>query len=152
MKFRYIHSHHYLSERFNIDEYECQKLIKVIDKRHRSVTIIPNAAGLIACFIWMFIFGRGTDALEGTQWDILEFLFGIGPVGVIFVFFLGFGIAIILASITFIVLRKRLLCKQFEDHLIKPICFWCGYSLKGLESESNYIKCPECGERSRNGL
>ena len=147
--FKKYRTDHLLAKRFGIDKYECQTLIKIIDKHNRWKKEVSSIAGSIVFIIWMFFFGIGTDALEGTRWDILGFLFDIGPVGYILVILLGFGIAIFLGTFTSIILRRRFLKKQFQDHLFTPACFWCGYSLKGLESESNYTKCPECGKRSR---
>lgn len=151
MESKFLQTHLVLAERFGIDKDECQNLIRVIDKRKRFKKEVPSIVGGIIFVIWMFIFGRGTDVLEGTRWDILDFLWDQGFIGIILMLFLGFGIAILLATITSIILRRRFLIKQFHDHLFTPLCFWCGYSLKGLENESNFIKCPECGERSRTG-
>lgn len=144
-----LRSQRVLSKQFGIDKYECQKLIKVIDKRMRWKKEVAYTIGSINFAIWMFIFGLGTQALEGTRWDIFKFLEGLGFIGIILAILLGFGTAIFLGTITSIILRRRFLKKQFQDHLFTPACFWCGYSLKGLENENNYIKCPECGERSR---
>ena len=151
MMFKNYQTDHLLAKHFGIEKDECHKLIKVIRKRKRSIDIKSGLVSLSVFWAWMIFFGRGTDALEGTRFDILNYLLDSGPIGVILVLFLGFGIAIILATITNIMLSKRLLMQQFNYHLFTPACFWCGYSLKGLDNENNYIKCPECGERSRTG-
>lgn len=151
MESKFLQTHLLLADRFNIDKDECQGLIKAIDKRKQFKSAIPSIVGLIVIFAWMVLYGCGTDALEGTRWDILSFLFDIGPVGIILAIFSGLGIGTLLAASTAIALRRRFLSQQFNYHLFTPACFWCGYSLKGLENESNYIKCPECGERSRTG-
>lgn len=151
MESKFLQTHLLLADRFNIDKDECQGLIKAIDKRKQFKSAIPSIVGLIVIFAWMVLFGRGTDALEGTRWDILSFLIDIGPVGILLAIFSGLGIGTLLAASTAIALRRRFLSQQFHYHLFTPACFWCGYSLKGLENENNYIKCPECGERSRTG-
>ena len=151
MRLKHLQTHLLLADRFNIDKDECQGLIKAIDKRKQFKSAIPSIVGLIVIFAWMVLYGRGTDALEGTRWDILSFLFDIGPVGIILAIFSGLGIGTLLAASTAIALRRRFLSQQFNYHLFTPACFWCGYSLKGHDCDGNYIKCPECGKRSRTG-
>ena len=151
MMFKNYQTDHMLAKHFGIEKHECQKLIKVIKKRKRSIDIKSGLVFLSVSCAWMIFFGRGTDALEGTRFDILNYLNDSGPIGVILVLLLGIGTAIFLAVITAVALERRLLYRQFHYHLFTPACFWCGYSLKGLENENNYIKCPECGERSRTG-
>lgn len=140
-----------LAKQFNIDKSQCQKLIKVIRKRKRHIIVISSLVGVIAFVIWMAIFISITSVLEGTSWDILKLLGNLGVLGIIFGFFSGLGIALILSQISEVAVRRNLLIRQFNYHLLTPACFWCGYILKGLECEDRYIKCPECGERSRKG-
>ena len=151
MESKFLQTHLLLADRFNIDKDECQGLIKAIYKRKKFKSAMPSIVGLIVFFAWMVLFGRGTDALEGTRWDILSFLIDIGPVGILLAIFSGLGIGSLLAASTAIALRRRFLSQQFHYHLFTPACFWCGYSLKGHDCDANYIKCPECGERSRKG-
>ena len=115
------------------------------------VRTAPSIVSLLAAFGWMILFGRGSDALEDTAWDILGLLHDLGFLGFIMALLLGFGVAIALALISGEALRRFLLRRQFCFHLFTPACFWCGYLLKGLVRDGDYIRCPECGQRSRLG-
>ena len=127
MMFKNFQTDHLLAKRFGIDKDECQGLIKAIDKRKQFKSAIPSIVGLIVIFAWMVLYG------------------------IILAIFSGLGIGTLLAASTAIALRRRFLSQQFHYHLFTPACFWCGYSLKGHDCDGNYIKCPECGERSRIG-
>ncbi len=149
MKFKHLLSHYVLARRFNIDEVECLELINEIDKRKPVAAAAPSIVGFMVWWAGINLYGRGTDALEGTQWDILPLLSDLGFVGFILRFVLGLGVPILLAFISGGALRRFLLRRQFRYHLFTPACFWCGYSLKGHERVSRFIRCPECGKRSR---
>ena len=149
MRVKHIHSHHGLAKRFGIDEAECQSLIDAIDKRKWMVRYAPSIVGGVAFLGWMILFGRSTDALEGTPWDILGFAHDAGFLGFMLAVLLGYGVAIALALISGVALRRILLRTQFRYHLFTAACFWCGYVLKGLERDGDFIQCPECGRRSR---
>ncbi len=151
MGFRHLRSHHVLAERFGIDEVECRSLIDAIDKRQRIASSAPSVVGLIVSGGWIMFFGRGTDALEKTRWDILSLLRDLGFLGFVLGILLGLGAAIFLGLVSGVALRRFLLRKQFRYHLFTPACFWCGYLLKGLERDGSAIQCPECGGRSRVG-
>ena len=151
MGFRHVHSHHGLAKRFGIDEAECRSLIDAIDKRKLTVRTAPSIVSVLASFGWMILFGRGGDALEETAWDIFGFFHDAGFLGFMMALLLGFGVAIALAVSSGVSLRRFLLRKQFHYDLFTPACFWCGYLLKGLEREGDFIQCPECGRRSRVG-
>ena len=149
---KYLRSHHVLAKQFGIDEAECRSLIDVINKRQWRVRNAPSIVSVLAFFGWMILFGRGSDALEGTAWDLLGLLDDLGFLGFIMAFLLGFGIAIAWAVLSGATLRRFLLRRQFHYHLATPSCFWCGYILKGLEREGDFIQCPECAKCSRVGL
>ena len=151
MAFRRVLSHHGLAERFDIDEAECRSLIDAINKRNWMVRNAPSTVGGFAFFGWMILFGRGGDALEETAWDIFGFFHDAGFLGFMMALLLGFGVAITLAVVSGLAVRRVLLRKQFRYHLFTPACFWCGYLLKGLERDGRSIRCPECGRRSRIG-
>ena len=138
-----------LAKQFNIDKSQCQKLIKIIRKRKRHIIVISSLIGVIAFVIWMAIFISITSVLEGTSWDILEILGNLGAIGFVLGMFSGLGLALILSQVSEVAIRRHLLRRQFQYHLLTPACFWCGYVLKGLECKDHYVKCPECGERSR---
>jgi len=146
-----LQSHHGLTKRFGIDEAECLSLIDAIDKRKRMAGTAPSIVAFLLFWAWMILFGRGTDALEETQWDILSLLRDLGFIGFVLSFLLGLGVAISLAIVSGVSLRRFLLRRQFRYHLFTPACFWCGYLLKGLEREGDFTRCPECGRRSRVG-
>ena len=151
MAFRHVFSHHGLAERFGIDEAECRSLIDAIDKRRLILATVPTIVGLIVYWAGVELYGRGTDALEETPWDILPLLRDLGFIGFILRFVLGLGVPVFLGIISGVTLRRFLLRRQFRYHLFTPACFWCGYSLKGLERDGTSIRCPECGKRSRIG-
>ena len=151
MAFNHLRSHHGLAKRFGIDEAECRSLIDAIDKRRLILATVPTIVGLIVYWAGVELYGRGTDALEGTQWDILPLLRDLGFIGFILRFVLGLGVPVFLGLISGVALRRFLLRKQFRYHLSTPACFWCGYLLKGLERDGRSIQCPECGRRSRVG-
>ena len=151
MGFKHLHSHHILAKQFGIGEDECRGLIDAINKRKWRVRNAPSIVGGLAFFGWMILFGRGSDALEETAWDILGLLYDLGFLGFMMAVLLGFGVAIALALISGATLRRFLLRRQFRYHLSTPACFWCGYSLQGLERAGDFIRCPECGRSSRVG-
>ncbi len=149
MEFKYLLSHHVLARRFNIDEVECRVLINAIDKRKPVAGAAPSIVSFIVWWAGINLYGRGTDALEGTQWDILPLLHDLGFIGFILRFVLGLGVPVFVGIVSGMTLRRFLLRRQFRYHLFTPACFWCEYSLKGHERDSSFIKCPECGKRSR---
>ncbi len=151
MRAKHLHSHHVLAKRFGIDEAECRSLIDAIDKRKRMSGAAPSIVGFLVFWAWMILFGRGGDALEETAWDIFGFFHDAGFLGFMMALLLGFGVAITLAVVSGLALRRFLLWRQFRCHLFAPACFWCGYLLKGLERDDSSIQCPECGRRSRIG-
>ena len=151
MGYKHLLSHHVLAKRFDIHEVECREIVNAIDKRKLMVRTAPSIVSVLACFGWMMLFGHGTHALEETAWDILGFANDAGFLGVMMVLSLGGGVAIALAVVSGLALRRFLLGRQFRYHLFTPACFWCGYSLKGLDRDGSSIKCPECGQRSRIG-
>ena len=146
---KHLRSHHGLAKRFGIDEAECRSLIDAINKRQWMVRNLPSIVGGVAFLGWMILFGRSTDALEGTAWDILGFAHDAGFLGFMMALLLGFGVAIALAVVSGLAMRRFLLWRQFRCHLFAPACFWCGYLLKGLEPHDDFTQCPECGRRSR---
>ena len=119
---------------------ECRLLLAAIDKRKWWVTQVGPAVAALATFWgWMIFFGRTTDALEGTDWDILPFGGGM----------LGFGVAIPIATLVWVKVRSFVARREFRRHLFLPACFWCGYQLGGLAVDTGVIRCPECGKLSR---
>ena len=151
MGFKHVLLDHVLAKRFDIDEAECRSLIDAIDKRKRMVRTAPSIVSLLAAFGWMMLFGYGTDALAETAWDFLGFANDAGLLGIMMVLLFDGGVAIALAVVSGLALRRFLLRRQFRYHLFTPACFWCGYLLKGLERDGSSIQCPECGRRSRIG-
>ncbi len=151
MGVEHLRSRHVLAKRYDIDEDKCRSLIDTIYKRNATVSNAPPIVSALAFFGWMILFWLGTDALEETAWDILGFASHARFLGSIMALLLGYGVAIALALISGVALRRFLLRRQFRFHLFTPACFWCGYLLKGLERDGSSIKCPECGQRSRIG-
>jgi len=151
MRLKHLQLHLVLADHFNLDKNECRSLVKAIDKRNKKLNGIPFVIGVIVLWTWVYLWAISTNVLKDTNFNIIGFLGDKGVIGIILAFLIGFGGATFWGLIVVLAIRHRLLQKQFQYHLFTPACFWCGYSLKGLESESNYIKCPECGERSRIG-
>jgi len=96
----------------------------------------------------MFLFGRVTDALEGTRWDILAWLTQSGVLGSVGALVLGYGVAITLALVISVLIPRAVLRRELFRHLYSPACFWCGHSLRGLRRINGRIRCPECGRQS----
>ena len=126
---------------------QCGKLANAIGRRNRALNWLPALVALAGFWGWMIAFGRGTDALEGTKWDVLAFLKDLG-LGLIPSLVVGYGIAITLAVIAGSAVHRAILRRVIRHHLYSPACFWCGYSLVGLEVCNAAIQCPECGKVS----
>ncbi|MCH8165001.1 MAG: hypothetical protein IH889_05270 [Planctomycetes bacterium] len=131
-----------------LSEAESRQLIGAIDKRKPTVRWGPSVTAGAVFFAWMVFFGTGTDFLEQTRFDVLGFLHRHGILGFIVALLLGFGIGIILATVVGVSLRRLLLRRQIQHHLFSPACFWCGYSLAGLNHADQSVRCPECGKAS----
>ena len=137
-----------LSELTGLPVDRCAKLIDALYSRKPGLRWLPPLAAPIAFLGWMFIFGRVTDALEGTRWDILAFLQRADLLGFVGMLLLGYGVAIILAVVVGATFPQAVLRRLVIHHLYSPTCFWCGYSLRGLERHNAAIDCPECGKSS----
>ncbi len=88
----------FLLDRFAIDPSEASGLVAVVPRRHHVIDALVSSLSMItAFFAWMFMFGRGTDALEGTRWDILATARTFGDAGLVLIILAGYGIAIALA-------------------------------------------------------
>ena len=140
-----------LSRLSSLSEAECAELVEAVYARRPVLKWAPPIAGPIAFLGWMFLFGRGTDVLEGTRWDVLAFLRDLGSVGFLMMILLGYGVAITLALIVATVVPRVLLRRELHRCLTSPACFRCGYSLSGLEIRGSKIRCPECGRPSPAG-
>ena len=127
---------------------QCSDLVGAVYARKPGVKWIAPVAGPIAFLGWMFMFGRVTDALEGTRWDILALLTQSGILGSAGALMLGYGIAITLAIVISVLIPPAVLRRALFRHLYSPACFWCGYSLRGLRRINGSIRCPECGRQS----
>jgi hypothetical protein len=123
------------------------ELVNAVHKRKPALKWLPSLAAP-AALGWMFIFGRVTDVLEGTRWDVLAFLDKQGPLGIAGILGLGFGIAIALGFVAGFAVPRAILRRLIRHHLYSPACFWCGYSLVALEAHEAAIRCPECGKYS----
>lgn len=129
-----------LSKLSSLSEAECAELVEAVYARGPVLKWGPPIAGLIAFLGWMFLFGRGTDVLENTRWDVLA----VPGLGIL----LGYGVAIPLAFVVATVVPRVVLRRALCHCLFSPACFWCGYSLRGLETHDSRIRCPECGRLS----
>lgn len=149
MRFRFGNSNMTILARLTgLSEAESRQLIGAIEKRKPIVRWVPSVAAFVGIVAWMVFFGIGTDFLEQTRFDLLGFLNRQGILGHIVALSLGVGIGVILASVAGMSLRRLLLRRQIQHHLFSPACFWCGYSLTGLDHEGSDIRCPECGKAS----
>ena len=127
---------------------DCSELVDAIYKRRPALKWTPGISAILTFLGWMFAFGRVTDALEGTSWDVLALLRQLGVLGVLGALMLGYGIAITLALVVGTIIPRAILRRQLLHHLYSPACFWCGYSLCGLQRRNAAIHCPECGQLS----
>lgn len=142
------HGARFLSERSGLPELDCPEYIQAIYTRRRVLKWVPPAAAALAFFGWMFAFGRITDILENTNWDLLAFLYQLGLPGWTIVVVLGYGIATALAIVLAAVIPRTVLRHEVRRCLHSPACFWCAYSLRGLEIRDSRVRCPECGRSS----
>ncbi len=129
-----------LSELTGLPEAQSAKLVDAIYARKPGLKWLSPSGAILAFLGWMSMFGWITDALEGTRWDILAF-----PEGALL---LGYGVAISLAVVVGGLIPRAVMRRQLLHHLCSPACFWCGYSLKGLQRHNATIDCPECGKPS----
>ncbi len=149
MRFRFGNSNMTsLARLAGISEAESRQLIGAIEKRKPIVRWVPSVAAFVVMVAWMAFFGIGTDFLEQTRFDLPGFLHRQGILGHIVALSLGVGIAITLGTVVGVSLRRLLLRRQIQHHLFSPACFWCGYSLAGLNHADQSVRCPECGKAS----
>ncbi len=127
---------------------DCSELVGAVYARKPGVKWIAPVAGPIAFLGWMFLFGRVTDALEGTRWDILAWLTQSGVLGSVGALMLGYGVAITLALVISVLIPRAVMRRELLRHLYSPACFWCDHSLRGLRRINGRIRCPECGRQS----
>ncbi len=136
-----------LCELTGLSQTDCADLIRAVAARRPLLQWISPVAMPLAGIGWIFLFGRITDLLEGTRWDILAFLAGHGIVGIAVALLLGYGVAFALAVVAG-TLAPAALRRALFHHLYSPACFWCGYSLRELPRPDSFVLCPECGRRS----
>lgn len=132
-----------------LSELQTLAVLDALHRRLRRLSWVPNVASSGVFVLWMVIFGKGTDALEGTRYDLLAFLQRQGEIGLAFGMIHGVGMAAALAACAYIIIRRRLLFGALRHHLSTPSCFHCGYTLTGLPAPNALIACPECGNQSR---
>ncbi len=129
-----------LSELTGLPAAQSAKLVDAIYARKPGLKWLSASGATLACFGWISMFGWITDALEDTRWDILAF-----PPGALL---LGYGVAISLAVVVGGLIPRAVMRRQLFHHLCSPACFWCGYSLRGLQRHNETVDCPECGKPS----
>ena len=137
-----------LSALTGLAEADCLDLVEAIYDRRPALKWIPPIAAPLAFLGWMLVYGRTTDMLENTRWDLLAFFDRMGVFGVAASILLGFGVAVTLAVILATVVPRAVLRRELRRCLYSPACFWCRYSLSGLEADNSTIRCPECGRLS----
>ena len=137
-----------LSKLSGLSSGQCAELVGAVYARKRHYKWIPEVTAALAFLGWMFVFGRTTDALENTDWDLLASLgkFGIG--GFAITLLLGYGVALALAFLLGRVVPRAVMRRELKNYLCSPACFFCGYSLRGLDVQRSAIRCPECGKTS----
>jgi hypothetical protein len=128
----------------------CHEMVDAMLRRKPFIVWTPSIAGCCLFGIWMIVFGKGTNALEGTRWDIMNWIHARGVVGILLAVLMGYGVAITLGILSSILIRRSLMRRAIRYHVNAPACFWCGYSLVGLPclSNTNIVPCPECGNNS----
>lgn len=114
--------------------------------------VVRNGPGLlgVATFVaWMFIFGRGTDLLEKTRFDLLGALHKWGTVGFVLGFLLGWGIGLLLAGAVAILTGQHMLTRQIkamprDSNGRLCVCDECLYPMAHA-APGEVSRCPECG-------
>ena len=130
-----------LSELTGLPEAQSAKLVDAIYARKPGLKWLSASGATLAFLGWMSMFGWITDALEGTRWDILALFF---PGALL----LLYGVAISLALVVGGLIARAVMRRHLFHHLYSPACFWCGYSLRGLQRHNATVDCPECGKPS----
>ena len=92
-----------------LSESDSRCCLDAIVMRKRLLYWAPGVAGLAVFFGWMIAFGKITDAVEGTRWDVLAFgesnrSFVHGTAAIL----VGYGIAVTLGVVV---------CKLLSRHL-----------------------------------
>ena len=133
------------------------EMMDAMEKRHRGIQWYPVIAWFCTFAVWFHAVGFSVAASRHTRWDIEaametaaekigDFVYLIASLTI---FVTGFMLATLIAA----ELRRRLFRGAIQRHLATPLCFWCGYTLKGLKlrDQANVITCPECGKESAAG-
>ncbi len=134
-----------LSKLSGLSPGQCAKLVDAVYTRKPHYKWLPEAAAGLAFLGWMIVFGWTTDALEKTDWDPFGRL-GIARLAVMLL--LGYGVAIALAVVFGRLIPRVVMRRELKNCLCSPACFFCGYSLRGLDVQLSAIRCPECGKTS----
>jgi len=138
----------WLRGRTGLPQDVCFELVRALYARMPAVKWILPVGAPLAFFGWMLLFGRVTDVLEGTRWDLLAMLHEGGIVGGVAVASLGFGVGITLALLIGGLAPHLMLQRAVRHHLHAPACFWCGQLLRGVPPQGALVACPECGKAS----
>src|SRR5437899_8994231 len=89
---------------------EISAAVDAIVQQRWAIRQMPAILGLALAIGWMILFGRGTDALEKTRFDLLGLLQSWGAPGIVIALLLGYGIAgALLLGIPFWVRRMMLI-------------------------------------------
>jgi hypothetical protein len=125
---------------------QLRNLSAIAERRNRTLRWAPSVTGVAVFAFWMALFGYGTDWLEGTRFDLMAWLDGLPPaLSMLLGIGLGYGVAISLAMLAYVRLRRRLVQREVAALIESQGCLSCGYSLQGLTPLNGVVICPECG-------
>jgi hypothetical protein len=139
-----LQAHSLIKRRLKLREHEAAQFIGEYQSRHRPASWWPDIASAAAFLGWMVAFGRATDALETTRFDIAAVWRG-SWLGVAALLLLSYGVAAALAIAVGFWLQTRLLLRPIRRCIELPACFNCNQSLQGVPTVDGRLTCPECG-------
>jgi hypothetical protein len=109
----------------------------------------PGLLGVTTLLAWVVIFGRGTDMLEKTRFDLLGTLHTWGIVGDVLAFALGWGVGLLLAGAVAVLACQRMFMRRIramprDGHGHICVCEECLYPMAHVAC-GQVSRCPECG-------
>lgn len=125
-----------------------RELVNAVYKCKPALKLLRPIVAPCAFVAWLWVFVRGTDALRGTALDLMAFLVHLDLIGAVVIFLLSLGAALALAMAAGYFIPRAALRRAVRHCLHAPACFWCGYSLTGLQADGAVVTCPECGKPS----
>jgi hypothetical protein len=118
----------------------------------------PGLAGTLVMWAWIIFMTIAMELSDDTIFDIKDLIRAAHPLDDVVGVFLFLVIGAVLGLLTLLEVRRSMIRRAIRRHLRAPLCFWCGYSLRGLsplrvpnQISGWLITCPECGSQSAVG-